>query len=644
LKKKKILFQSDSALAKTGFGRNAKEVLSYLYNTGKYEIYHYCCGTTKGEPALERTPWKCIGTMPKDQNLLVKLNQEPEQGREVNYGGYFINDAIKEVRPDVFIGAQDIWGVESCTKREWFDEITSAIWTTLDSLPIYPNAVKIAPKVKNFWVWSNFAEKEFSRLGHDHIKTVHGAINHKEFYKLPSKEKLELRNKFSIEEDAFVIGFVFRNQLRKSVPNLLEGYAKWKKIAQLGTKKDGRKSYLLLHTHWKEGWNIHKLCEEYGIDKSEVLTTYICKECKEYWVKPYSGHGLQCEACKAKDAQVTCHVTIGIEEPQLNEVYNLMDTYCHPFTSGGQEIPVQEAKFAELMTMLTNYSCGEESCEKGSGSLPLKWSEYREHGTQFRKASTCPNSIAENLDKVFHMLPEERAKEGKKARKWAISKFSTEVTGKFLEDFIDSAPYATFDFDRLNWKPRNPSAEIPAIQDDAEWLIYMYKHILNMQVDKENDGHKYWMNQINNKVPRKNIEDFFRNKAKEENQQNIPFKIENYLDEDDEGKRILVVMPGSIGDVFLSTAILDSVAETYPSPEYNIYFATDPKYFEILEGNENIYKIIPYNQKMDDLLWLEGREKHKGFFEVALLPHIGTQRMFNYQHNGKDKIALDLCI
>jgi len=215
LRKKKLFFQSDSALAKTGFGRNAKEVLSYLYETNKYEIYHYCCGSSKGEPALTRLPWECIGTMPKDKNLLVRLNQDPQQGREVNYGGYFVNDAIKEVKPDVFIGAQDIWGVESMSSKPWFDQITSAIWTTLDSLPLYPNAIKMASKVKNYWVWSNFAEKEFERLGHSHIKTVHGAINHEEFFRLPNAKRLELRKKFNIEENAFIIGFVFRNQLRK---------------------------------------------------------------------------------------------------------------------------------------------------------------------------------------------------------------------------------------------------------------------------------------------------------------------------------------------------------------------------------------------------------------------------------------------
>ena len=53
---------------------------------------------------------------------------------------------------------------------------------------------------------------------------------------------------------------------------------------------------------------------------------------------------------------------------------------------------------------------------------------------------------------------------------------------------------------------------------------------------------------------------------------------------------------------------------------------------------------IPYDPKMDDLLWLEGKGKHKGFFKVAYLLHLGTQRLFNYQHNGKDTIDLNLCI
>ena len=42
MKKKKILFQSDYSLAKTGFGRNAKAILSYLYKhlSNHYDNYH----------------------------------------------------------------------------------------------------------------------------------------------------------------------------------------------------------------------------------------------------------------------------------------------------------------------------------------------------------------------------------------------------------------------------------------------------------------------------------------------------------------------------------------------------------------------------------------------------------------------------
>jgi len=639
LKKKKLLFHSDSALAKTGFGRNSKELLSYLYDTGKYEIYHYCCGAVRNSQELDRTPWKSLGALPSDKNLLMKLNQDPQQGRDVNYGGYFINDVIKEVKPDVYIGVQDIWGVETCTKKEWYDKITSAIWTTLDSLPLYPNALEVAKKIKNFWVWSSFAQKEFDRLDIKNTKTLHGAINKTNFKKLPQEKRLELRKQFKIEEDAFIIGFVFRNQLRKSVPNLIEGYAKWKERC-----KPNRKTYLLFHTHWSEGWSIHKLCKEYGVPKEEVITTHICKKCKNYFVKPFKRQETKCEICNSEKTQLTCSVTLGVEEKELNEIYNLMDVYCHPFTSGGQEIPIQEAKLTELITLVTNYSCGEESCEKGSGSIPLEWSEYREVGTQFRKASTCPESIAKGLDQVFRMLPEEKERLEKKARKWAIKNYSTEVTGKIIEEFIDSAPFASFDFDSLEWKARDPKALIPDnVKNDSEWLVYMYKHILNMEVDPTNDGHKYWMAQIENKIPRQNIENFFRNKAEEENKENLPFKMEDLLDKDDEDKRILVVIPGSIGDVFMSTSILESLASTYK--DYNIYFATAPEYFEILDANPFIHKVIPYNPKMDDLLWLEGRGEHKGFFEVAYLLHLGTQRLFNYQHNGKDKIALELkCI
>jgi len=632
---KKLLFQTDSSLAKTGFGRNAKALLSYLYKTKKYDIVQYCCGTDYSNPALKTTPWKSIGTLPDDIRERQRVSQDAGQARLASYGGHLIDKVMKEERPDFYFGVQDIWGTEFAVGKPWFDKINSVIWTTLDSLPILPTAIGNAPKIKNYWIWSSFATKALNEMGHKHVKTVHGCIESKYFFRLPDEERLELRRQNNIEDDAFIIGFVFRNQLRKSVPNLLEGYAKWK-----NENKPTQKTYLLFHTYWKEGWGIHKLAEEYGISREEILTTYVCRKCSKYQIKKYTGEDQNCPHCKGEKSQVTTNVGCGVRENQLNEIYNLMDVYCHPFTSGGQEIPIQEAKLTELITLVTNYSCGEESCEEGSESIILEWSEYREHQTEFKKASTYPNSIAEGIKSVYEMSVTQRRERGGIARQWALDNFSVEVIGKFFEDFIDNAEPLDYDFEKAEsseGKEKNfPNVIIPHVESDSEWILTLYKEILATDTHVNDDGYKSWMKQLEHKVPRTQIEDYFRKVARDHNEKYFPVKMEDLLDKDDKGKRIAYVMPESAVDVFLSTALLKSIKLKYP--EYNLYFVTKPEYNHILDGNEYVHKVIPYNTQFDNTIYLEGFSSHEGSFEIAFTPHLTTQRVNNYVHNVKDKI------
>ena len=128
--------------------------------------------------------------------------------------------------------------------------------------------------------------------------------------------------------------------------------------------------------------------------------------------------------------------------------------------------------------------------------------------------------------------------------------------------------------------------------------------------------------------------------SEEEQTQSVGDFFEGLVDEEDKGKAILYVMPESAGDVFMSTALLGRIKKLYP--EYNIYFFTKPAFRGLLDGNPHIHKVIPYFEACEQLLFLEGAGDHKGFFEVAYLPHIGTQRQLNYLHNAKDKIELDL--
>ena len=99
---------------------------------------------------------------------------------------------IQEEKPDVYIGVQDIWGVEYSIDKPWFKKINSVIWTTLDSLPILPSAIKRAGQVENYWIWSDFATKALHELGHKHVKTVQGCIETKNFFKLNKQKKYHI--------------------------------------------------------------------------------------------------------------------------------------------------------------------------------------------------------------------------------------------------------------------------------------------------------------------------------------------------------------------------------------------------------------------------------------------------------------------
>jgi len=635
-RKKKFLYHSDFALAKTGFGRVSKALLTYLYKTGKYDIVHYCCGMQQGNPDLLKTPWKSIGTLPISREEIEQLNKDPNQARMASYGSYLIDKIIDQEKPDAYIAAQDIWGIDYSISKPWFKKIKCGLWTTLDSLPILPSAIACAPKVNNYWIWSDFATQALHELGYKHIRTVHGPLDIDNFYKLDKSEKNNLRLKNNINPNAFIIGFVFRNQLRKSVPNLLEGYALFK-----NRNPEVKNTYLLLHTHWSEGWNIHKLAKEYNIPINEILTTYICKNCGGYEVKQFSGQEIKCKFCGSENGQITTNVGIGVSENQLNEIYNLMDVYCHPFTSGGQEIPIQEAKLTELITLVTNYSCGEEMCLPEAFSLPLEWSEYREHGTEFRKASTSPNSIAKQLYKVWKMNPQKREEMGKEARDWTIKNYSSEVIGKIFEDFIDSADFINYENFSILPEDQDPLFNIPNIEDNSQWLIFMYANILKRpEVDEKDEGHMYWMEQLKRGAKRQDIENYFRQVAWQENQKNKKTDFNDLLNKDDEGKRILYVIPEDEGDVFLSTSLFPSIKKLYP--EYKLYVATKSEFFEMLEGNPLIDKIIPFVPQMENQIWCEGNKDHKGYFEIAFLPYVGTQKILNYLHNGKDKIEFNL--
>tara|TARA_R110002110_G_scaffold7168_2_gene36387 strand:+ start:7266 stop:9158 length:1893 start_codon:yes stop_codon:yes gene_type:complete len=629
MKKKTVLVHSNFCRAFTGFGKNKKNIMRYLFDTGKYNLVELANGIQWEDPQTSTLPWKCRGSLPIPSHL---QGLSPEEQRLEGYGSTLVDKAIKEFKPDVYLGIEDIWGFSNFHQKSWWNKINTIIWATLDSLPILPQAVQYGPKIKNYYVWSTFAEKALQREGYNHVKTLRGSLDTKNFFRFSDKERKNLRKAQGLNNE-YIIGFVFRNQLRKSVPNLLDAF-------QLFKQKEP-KAKLLLHTHWSEGWDIPRMLREKNIAGEDILTTYVCNRCSHYEIRSFTGQEQQCKKCSTPKSTNTTHTSKGVTEQQLNEIYNLMDVYCHPFTSGAQEIPIQEAKLTELITLVTNYSCGEDSCTEESGGLPLEWSEYREPGTQFIKASTKPEHIAFQLEHVWEMKEAASRQMGKKARQWVVDNFSIEVIGKKLEEIIDEMPPVDFDFETKGEEFLNvdytPKTHYDSHQD---FLVDIYKNILNDDVDANSEGVKHWTAQLRGGMQPPAVLNHFKKVAFEQKQKLTSPDLGDLLGEKDKGKRIAVVIPQGETDVLLVNSLLKNLKKQYK--KYNIYVFTHPIYYPYIDDSPYIYKLLPYSPAVENALMMEGVGDHEGYFEMAFYPHTTTQKNVSYLHNGLDKHQFSL--
>ena len=626
----KVIIVSNFSKALTGFGKAMKNILVGLYKDDRFEVVECANGIHFGTDG--KTPWKCYGTYPSDPNTLQEISQDPQKERLAAYGNYTIDRIIEIERPDVVIGMEDIWAFD-WSRKIWFDKLNTVIWTTLDSVPILDQAIGLAPKVNKFLVWASFAEKEMSNRGID-VETLHGPIDYSKFFPLDRfsevGKRTELRKRFGLQDD-FVIGFVFKNQLRKSVPNLLEGF----KIF----KEKNPKSKLLLHTDWKHDpntWDIPKYINEKGVDPQSVLCSYVCQSCKEYVLTPYEGEEKNCPICGSQKTLITKNNTFGATDEQLNEIYNIMDVYCHPFTSGGQELPIQEAKASGLITLVTEYSCGTDCCYEEDGGIPLKWSEYREPFTDFVKATTLPESIAENLQRVKDMTPDEFRKLSENSIACVKERFCVDKIVGRLKEIILELGHTDWNFD-FEEKPANTSF-IPNMNTEdglspEDWLIDVYKNLFNKKMTTKDieiqEGVK-----ILNVEGRGSVYQYLIQIAHDKNNRiaSKKRKIEDFFDGEGE-KRIAVVMPESAGDLLMINSLLTNFKNIYH--DYNIYVITKPEFYPMIDDHPAVHRLIPYQPEFDNILMLEGRSDFQGYFDLAFLPFIETQRFLG--KTGKEE-------
>ena len=67
------------------------------------------------------------------------------------------------------------------------------------------------------------------------------------------------------------------------------------------------------------------------------------------------------------------------------------------------------------------------------------------------------------------------------------------------------------------WDLSNAHHNPGEVSDNSEWIIGLYKNILNIDVDSYDHGYQYWMKRLETDMSRPQVLDYFRSVALKEN-------------------------------------------------------------------------------------------------------------------------------
>ncbi len=133
--KKRVLIHSNFCKMFTGFGKHKKNLLSYLYKTGKYDLIELSNGFTWESEQVQFVPWKSYGMLPEDPEIIKEIAIDERRKHGAGYGAEMIDHAIQELKPDIYLGIEDVWafnGFQSripCLKMHSMNVFDMAIWS-----------------------------------------------------------------------------------------------------------------------------------------------------------------------------------------------------------------------------------------------------------------------------------------------------------------------------------------------------------------------------------------------------------------------------------------------------------------------------------------------------------------------------------
>jgi glycosyltransferase involved in cell wall biosynthesis len=439
MRKKRILFISDSVKRKTGYATVAKNLIEQLCKEDKYDIaqlgladvpapvrlnidyysqikdHSKCC---KRDPILEYrakgNPEIKILDMPKEGEKDLKLSANQKfcvKGHNLQQDHYAYDSVYfvtRHFKPDIIVPINDLWGlynINHLRNRKCYKFIP---YLAIDSECLFPmlnppegrpglppidtiQSVGATNKTIVFTEWAKEVIQKTCRVATggkelSNIDVIPHGVDISKWKPLSPEERKAARKKyFGIEDDTFLVGSVARNQPRKRLDAIFMTLRAF--IDKY--EKPNRKIKCYFHCSLEDnlGWDLGWMGAYYNVHDRCIYDKNL---------KP----------------------GVGPDDEQLNEVINCFDAHLSLTNSEGWHLPALETAAAGIPNVITKYSAHADWGKDAHLFCKVAgW--YHEPRTGFIKAVADTDHAAKQLSLLYNSkkMCEEYSKRGIKLGK-----------------------------------------------------------------------------------------------------------------------------------------------------------------------------------------------------------------------------------
>ena len=229
--KKKILISTDSGNIHTGLAEMTRLLFTRLLKKYPDEYDIHQLGWFHANPS-EPVSWKIVNT-----NVIAK-DGKPTLDPHDRYGQKSFESVLDKVKPDIVWSSGDLWCFDHLLNSPNRNSFRLVTYYTIDGQPYWGS--RIEPGQSSEWgnklakadhivVWSEWGvdvlKKSCPELKDTKIDFIYHPVDLARFEVMSQEKKVETRTQLynpTIPRDAFVMGWVGRNQFRKQNHKLWE--------------------------------------------------------------------------------------------------------------------------------------------------------------------------------------------------------------------------------------------------------------------------------------------------------------------------------------------------------------------------------------------------------------------------------------